>query len=291
MEEAGARRYLRKEGWLKLYRGARAFAAERDELALAQDFGITCRVLGTEAALVLEPSLAPVFRHAVHWPEVASVINPLGVTQAYAARLLAIGGKIIRGDARSLRRAGTTWRIDAEEGPLEAGQAVVALGAFAPDLLRPLGIVLPLAIKRGYHRHYRPIGNAALARPVLDEENGFCLAPMEQGIRITTGVEFAGRDAPPTPVQFERLLPAARELFPLGAAIEPAPWMGCRPCFPDSRPVIGPAPRRNGLWLAYGHGHSGLTLGPVTGRLLAEMMTGAVPFCDPAPYSAQRFAQ
>jgi D-amino-acid dehydrogenase len=112
---------------------------------------------------------------------------------------------------------------------------------------------------------------------------------MEQGIRLTTGAEFAARTAPPTPVQFDRLLPDARALFPLAEPAEAAPWMGCRPCFADSRPVIGRAPGHPGLWLAYGHGHWGLTLGPATGRLLAEMMTGATPFCDPAPYGADRF--
>ena len=158
----------------------------------------------------------------------------------------------------------------------------------------PLGIKLPLAVKRGYHRHFRAQGNAALARPVLDAENGYVLTPMEQGIRLTTGVEFAARDAPPTPVQFERLLPAAQELFPLGDPVEAQPfggktWLGARPCFADSRPVIGRAPGQAGLWLACGHAHWGLTLGPATGRLLAEMMTGATPFCDPQPYAAERF--
>ena len=90
----------------------------------------------------------------------------------------------------------------------------VALGPWAPDVLDPLGLRLPLAVKRGYHRHFRPQGNAGLTRPVLDAENGYVLAPMEQGIRLTTGVEFAARDAPPTPVQFARLMPAARELVP-----------------------------------------------------------------------------
>ena len=120
---------------------------------------------------------------------------------------------------------------------------------------------LPLAVKRGYHRHFRRQGNAALGRPVLDAENGYCLAPMEQGIRLTTGVEFAARDAPPTPVQFERLMPAARELFPLGEAGRGGAMAGARPCFADSRPVIRRAPRQRGLWLAFGHGHWGLTLG------------------------------
>jgi len=114
---------------------------------------------------------------------------------------------------------------------------------------------------------------------------------MEQGIRITTGAEFAARDAAPTPVQLGRVLPAARGLFPLGEAVEDEPWIGARPCFADSRPVIGRAPGQHGLWLAYGHAHWGLTLGPVTGRLIAEMMTGATPFCDPAPYGAGRFAR
>ena len=129
----------------------------------------------------------------------------------------------------------------------------------------------------------------SLARPVLDVDNGCYLTPMAQGIRLTTGAEFAARDAAPTPVQFARLMPAATGLFPLGDAIEERPWMGARPCFADSRPVIGRAPGQPGLWLAYGHGHSGLTLGPVTGRLIAEMMTGETPFCDPAPYRAERF--
>jgi D-amino-acid dehydrogenase len=149
---------------------------------------------------------------------------------------------------------------------------------------------LPLAFKRGYHRHYRPRGNAGLTRPVVDADFGYCLAPMEQGIRITTGAEFAARDDAPTPVQINRVEPAARALFPLGDGIEAQPWMGSRPCFADSRPVIGRAPGQPGLWLDYGHAHWGLTLGPASGRLIAEMITGAAPFCDPTPYAAERFA-
>jgi len=291
LAEAGATRYLRKNGWLKLFRGDQSFAKLDRELALAKDYGIPYRALDTEGARELEPSLTPVFRHAVHWEGVASVTNPLAVTQAYAARFATLGGVVMRGDARSLHRADGQWRIDTAEGPVDASQTVVTLGPFAPDLLAPLGIKLPLGIKRGYHRHYRGAGNAALARPVLDADVGYCLAPMEQGVRLSTGAEFAARDAPPTPVQFDRLLPKAKGLFQLGEPVEATPWMGSRPCFPDSRPVIGRAPGQAGLWLAYGHAHWGLTLGPATGRLIAEMMTGATPFCDPAPYAAERFTR
>jgi D-amino-acid dehydrogenase len=289
--EADGERYLRRSGWLKLYRSDRAFAAQARELELAASLGIANVPLDGEAARALEPSLAPVFRHAVHWSGAVSVTNPLALTRAYAARFAALGGITLTGDARSLHRAAPHWRVDTAAGPLDAGDVVIALGPWTPDVLAPLGIKLPLAVKRGYHRHFRAQGNAMLSRPILDAEIGYCLAPMEQGIRVTTGAEFAARDAPPTPVQLARIIPAARELFPLGEPVEAQPWLGARPCFPDSRPVIAPAPRQRGLWLACGHGHWGLTLGPATGRLIAELMTGATPFCDPKPYAAERFMQ
>ena len=290
MTESGSMRYLRKEGWIKLYRTESAFADTKRELDLAGEYGLKFSVLDAQGTRALEPSLAPVFSHAVHWPEAATVSNPLMVTRSYAKRFIAMGGVALKGDARSLHRNGANWRIDTEEGALDSKEVVVALGPWAPDVLEPLGIRLPLQVKRGYHRHYQPKGNAGLTRVIVDTENGYCLAPMEQGIRITTGAEFAHRDDPPTPVQLDRLMPAAEKLFPLGEPVEATPWMGSRPCFADSRPVIGRAPGQAGLWLAYGHAHWGLTLGPVTGHLVAEMMTGAVPFADPAPYRAERFA-
>jgi D-amino-acid dehydrogenase len=289
MEESGSARCLNRHGWLKLYRSDRGFAAQARELDLATTLGIANVPLDRDAARALEPSLAPVFSRAVHWTGAVSITNPLALTRAYAARFAVLGGLSFTGDARTLHRHDSRWRVDTDAGPLDAGDAVVALGPWAPEVLNPLGLRLPLGFKRGYHRHFRPHGNAGLTRPVLDAETGYVLAPMEQGIRLTTGVEIAARDAPPTPVQFERLMPAARELFPLGEPVESEPWMGSRPCFPDSRPVVGRAPNQRGLWLAYGHGHTGLTLGPVTGRLMAEMMTGATPFCDPKPYGADRF--
>jgi D-amino-acid dehydrogenase len=298
--EASAVCYFRRTGWLKLYRSERAFAGLKRELDLAKSLGIANVPLERDAALALEPSLKPVFRRAVHWTGAVSVSNPLAVTRAYAARFAALGGLSFTGDARSLHRVNAHWRVDTASGPLDAGEVVIALGPWLPDLLEPLGLKLPFAVKRGYHRHFHPQGNASLSRPVLDAENGYCITPMEQGIRLTTGVEFAARDAPPTPVQFENLMPAANALFPLGEAVEAQPfggktwpggktWLGARPCFPDSRPVLGRAPGVSGLWLACGHAHWGLTLGPATGRLIAEMLTGATPFCDPKPYGAERF--
>jgi len=289
LTESDALKYLRKTGWMTLYRSDAAFEAMKPQLEFGATLGVAAQELDTAGALALEPNLAPVFRHALMWPDVASLSNPLAVTRAYAARFQALGGVLLRGDARSLHRSNGHWRVDVDGGHVDSENAVVALGPWAPDVLEPLGIKLPLGIKRGYHRHYHAKGNASLSRPIIDTENGYAITPMEQGIRLTTGAEFAARDAAPTPVQFDRLLPAARELFPLGEPNEAEPWLGRRPAFPDSLPAIGRAPGQSGLWLAFGHGHWGLTLGPVTGHLIADMITGATPFTDPAPYSAQRF--
>jgi len=289
MVESDALKYLRKTGWMTLYRSDAAYEGMKPQLEFGARIGVAAQELDTAGALALEPNLSPVFRHALMWPDVASLSNPLAVTRAYAKRFQALGGVLVNGDARSLHRADSRWRVDTQNGPVDSAETVVALGPWAPDVLEPLGIKLPLGIKRGYHRHFDAKGNAALSRPIIDTEYGYALTPMEQGIRLTTGAEFAARDAAPTPVQFDRLLPAARELFPLGEPNEAEPWLGRRPNMPDSLPVLGRAPGQQGLWLAFGHGHWGLTMAGVTGRLIGEMMTGNTPFTDPAPYRAERF--
>lgn len=289
MEEAGATGLLRKTGWLKLYRREDALRTMRLEFDLAKDFGLPLDALDPAGAQALEPSLRPVFHHAVFWPKAASISDPLALTRAYAARFTALGGVIVNGDARSLHRSAGRWRVETDEGGLDSTNVVVALGPWAPDVLAPLGLKLPMAVKRGYHRHFRGEGGASLARPVVDVDFGYLITPMQQGIRLTTGTEFAPRDAAATPVQFDRLMPRARTLFPLGERADNDTWMGSRPCFADSRPVIGAAPKLPGVWLGIGHAHWGLTLGPITGRLIADLITGATPVVDPAPYRAERF--
>ena len=288
MEEAGATGLLRKTGWLKLYRREDALRTMRLEFDLAKDFGLPLDALDSAGAQALEPSLRPVFRHAVFWPKAASISDPLALTRAYAARFTALGGVIVNGDARSLHRSAGRWRVETDEGGLDSTNVVVALGPWAPDVLAPLGLKLPMAVKRGYHRHFRGEGGASLARPVVDVDFGYLITPMQQGIRLTTGTEFAPRDSAATPVQFDRLMPRARTLFPLGERADNDTWMGSRPCFADSRPVIGAAPKLPGVWLGIGHAHWGLTLGPITGRLIADLITGATPVVDPAPYRAER---
>jgi D-amino-acid dehydrogenase len=288
--EAGAGNLVRREGWLKAFRTTKA----RDENFaqaehLKREFGVAYRTLDGKELAREEPSLAPALAGALHWTQPISTHNPGGLVASYAALLEKLGGRSMQADARSLQSDGAGWLVQTAEGQVQANAAVIALGPWSEVVTRALGYNLPLAVKRGYHMHYRAAGEAKLNHPVLDTERGYLIAPMERGIRLTTGAEFALRDAPRTPVQLARVEPIARELFPLGERVDTEPWMGARPCTPDMMPIIGPAPKHRNLWFAFGHAHHGLTLGPMTGRMIAEMVTGETPVVDPSPYRADRF--
>jgi D-amino-acid dehydrogenase len=281
---------IRRTGYLRVYRSAQRLETERRQAEVAAARWGTLTDFKSPAELrELEPHLTGPLAGGLLKSQAASVGDPGAVGKGYAELFKERGGRFVTGDARTLEQTTGGWQIATVDGPIEAREAVVALGPWSLEVMRPLGLDLPLISKRGYHMHFRAKGNATLSRPVLDVEGGFVLASTTRGIRLTTGAEFARSDAVPTPVQLAKTEPLARDLFPLGEPVDPKPWLGRRPCFPDMLPAIGPVPGRRGLWVDFGHGHLGFTMGPVSGRLLAEMMTGEATFTDPAPYRVDRF--
>ena len=288
-EAAGAGALLREGGWIKVYRTSRGEDLALADMEETKPFGIPSATLDRDQLLALEPHLSEVAKGGVHFSEPLTTPDPEGLAKAYADLFVKRGGKLVKGDARTLQASGAGWSVTVEDGPLQASDVVVALGPWSGDLAAAFGCRLPFGVKRGYHMHYAAKGNAALNRPVYDLERGYLMAPMTRGVRLTTGAEFARRDDPPSSAHLDRLEPCGRELFPLAERLDPQPWLGARPCLPDMAPVIGPAPRHKGLWFDFGHQHLGLTLGPVSGLLLAQMMTGETPFVDPTPFGAERF--
>ena len=290
MAEAGATELLRRCGWIKMYRRDATLGKAVRDFERARQYGVQGDILDAKAIMQREPHLSGEFAGGIHFTEPGFVLDPGGLAKAYSALFQRRGGRFVAADAQSLEQdTGGRWQVATSGGKVSAREAVVALGPWSDLVFRQLGYSIPLNVKRGYHLHLAPRGNAVLHHPVLDADNGYVLAPMNRGIRLATGVEFARRDAPPTPIQLQRALPRAHALFPLGEAVDAKPWMGARPCLPDMLPVIGRAPRHPGLWFDFGHHHHGLTLGPATGRLLAEMMTGETPFADPTPFAVERF--
>ena len=291
MEDAGVVDMIRETGYLKICRTEqRLIAFIREEEEIRREFGINFEVLDAAAIRKREPNMTGNFAGGLLMTDPVSIADPSALGKAYAALFVQRGGKFMTADARTLEATLDGWQVHTVDGPIQAREVVIALGPWSDDVLRPLGVRVPLGFKRGYHMHFRPRSDAVLNGPVLDIENGFVLTPMTRGTRLTTGAEFALRDAPRTPVQLEKVEPIARALFPLGERVENKPWLGARPCMPDMLPMVGPVPGQRGLWADFGHHHLGFTLGPVTGRLLAEMMTGEPTFTDPWPYRVDRFS-
>ena len=289
IERAGAQALVRRQGFRFVFRTPAALhAAVAEAQQLAHEFGIRHLAQDAQALAASEPAIATSrLAGALHWLDPWAVSDPGALVQHYADLFNREGGEFAHGDATTLKPAGAGWRVQTAGGPVEASQAVVALGPWSDALVLRLGYHFPLFIKRGYHQHYRAGG--VLHQPFLDAERGYVVAPMRQGWRITTGAEFADIDAPATPVQLQAAERCARELLPLGEAVDGAPWLGARPCIADMLPVMGAAQRHRGLWFNFAHAHQGFTLGPVAGRLVAELISGDPPGVDPAPYSPARF--
>jgi len=287
---AGVPDLLRPIGYQRVYGDINKFeqALARAERGL-REFGVRYLALDPAELAKAEPDMACSKVGAIRYPDSFSVPDPHALTVAFANLAIKRGGAFEIGDAETLERRSTGWRLKTANGCQEASDVVIALGPASGRLSGRFGYKPPLFSMRGYHMHYSVREGASLRRPLIDTDNGFLLAPMHSGVRLTTGVEFAHYDEPATPAQLDRVEPLARELFPLRDRLDAKPWMGVRPATPDMLPIIGGLPAQQGLWCAFGHSYYGLTLGPSTGRLLAELMTGTLPFIEPKCYRPDRF--
>jgi len=284
--QAGAAQRIRETGWLKAWRSDNVAAAKAEQAALAAH-GIKSELLDRQAISALEPNILPAYSVGLLHTETASVDAPGEVVKAYARMLDGDGGEIRQAEITAIEKDGEGWRVLLPNEDVRARHVVVALGPWSADLLRPLGYRVPLATERGYHQEFRP-GARQLLRPINDAEGSFLMTPMEQGIRVTSGVELTDRDAPSSLAQIDAVVPLARGVVEFGEPVGEV-WRGARPTLPDSLPMIGPAPRHPGLWLAFGNQHIGFTTGPATGEAIAAMIAGAPPPFDATAFAPSRY--
>jgi D-amino-acid dehydrogenase len=290
IEAAGVEDLVRRQGWLEIYRTPEKLAERAKEAEEMRDlYDVQFQVLDRQALRDKQPDLGDDIIGAIHWLDSWTVADPGALVAAYAASFVANGGRVVQSDVQSVTQRETQWRVTTSDGEVVADDVVMALGPWSGEWLKGLGYRFPTFVKRGYHMHYATQAPARLQYWLMDAEVGYLLAPMNAGIRLTTGAELDRLESPAHEGQLSAAESSARRIFPLAERLDEAAWKGARPCLPDMKPVIGPAPRHKGLWLAFGHGHQGFTLGPATGYLLADMMEGKTPAIDMAPFRAERF--
>jgi len=291
--EAGVQTLLRHGGWMKVFRSESSFAAYASELALYDEVGVRYTVFDRDQLRQIEPGLKPIYEKAVLFDDTCGVSNPAALTDAYLALFIAAGGTVVEGSVTGLDQQADGWRVTltgADTTTIEGDGVVLAAGAWTAEIAGWLGYDLPLGWERGYHLHLAPADGPQLNRAVNDVDGGFAIAPMQQGVRITSGVELTARDAPPDYTQIRKSVLLAREAHEMKAEIDSEPWMGRRPTMVDSLPVIGPAPRHRGLWFNFGHQHVGLSMAPGSALAITAMVAGMPPPLDTTPFRAERFS-
>lgn len=277
----GAGHLMRRNGCLYVYETPAAFRAAQADMTVRRGMGVTVDLIGADDLRQLEPLLPPL-AGAAFFPHALTVTDPGAVMAALAAHLAPKVRHIRASVSRLDRRAQGIYLT----GPnLTARRVIIAAGAHSRALARMAGDRVPLDTERGYHLEW-DMDQPRLTRPACPAARGFYLCPMQGRLRVAGTVELGGLTAPPSPHRLARLEAGARAVFPdLGAPSRT--WMGFRPSLPDSLPVIGPSSGGADVIYAFGHGHIGVTLAPMTARIVAAIVNGDQP--DIRATAATRF--
>lgn len=289
LRETGLEDQISDEGCLSLYTDEAAFKADREHIEILERFGMPHEVIGRQAIKALEPELSDRIGMAVLFPQNRSVKDPYRLVLALAERFVGLGGQIEQGEVAGFTRSDAMREVVLKDGRrLPADKVVICAGAFSAKLARELGEPIPLETERGYHTQIMAPG-ISMQHSIIWPAKAFMVTPTAGGIRVGGTVEMAGLDAAPDYRRAKVTVKRAKEALPNLRCEDFTEWMGHRPALPDTVPVLSASVKTKGLFYATGHGHLGLTYAATTARLMGELITGAKPSVDLAPYRVNRF--
>ncbi len=292
LKAAGTADLMKLQDTLRLYDNEAQYQSEASEREAKKAYGFEMKRLSGDEARELEPALGKNVHCGAFHGGWYFLTNPGRAVKSIAAEVVKNGGTVLQDEVASLEREGN--RVSGLQlkahGPHRLDRLVICAGAYSHLLAKQLGEKVLLEAERGYHM-VLPNSGVSLSRSLTYAGKPGAATPMEMGLRLAGSDEFAGLDAAPNYARadalwknFKTVLPGLRE-----PDAEATRWMGRRPGTPDSLPVIGPSTTTANVWYGFGHGHMGLTWGPTTGRLIAEMMTGRKSNIDLSAFRANRF--
>lgn len=285
----GAERWIVPSDYLFLYRNRAHFEGDAFGWSVRRDHGFEWDLLEGQAWRDYDPSFGPDINFAVRLGQHGCISDPGAYVRALAAYMESQGGQIVKANVDDVvQENGKLTGLRAGGETIACDGAVLATGAWSGTLAQKFGFRPPLESERGYHLElWEP--SVMPRSPVMVASGKFVATPMEGRLRLAGVVEFGGLDAPPSRAPFRLLEQNIRAAMPGLTWKKTVEWMGHRPSMADSIPVMGEVPGLAGAYTAFGHDHVGLTGGPKTGRILAQIISGKTPNLDLTPYSPARF--
>ncbi len=286
--ELNAPQLINEKGHLLVFenaaKGHQVFNAQKELV----NFGVTTQRMSAQQVQELEPQVSAAVEFGIYYPNTAFSYSPSKIIECLHQTFLTNGGDYLCDRITHLHCHGESLELKGRS-TYSAQNVLIAAGAWSHRLTKQLGYSVPLETERGYHLMV-PQYNNLLTRPVASFERSFIMTPMEQGLRLAGTVELAGVDAAPNYYRADCLLEHAKQITRMSREAQGGErWMGCRPSLPDSLPVIGAAPRHRNVFFAFGHQHLGLTQGAITGKLIAQCVSGENTMIDLDAYRIDRF--
>ncbi|MGJ3260157.1 MAG: NAD(P)/FAD-dependent oxidoreductase [Rhodospirillales bacterium] len=290
LQRIGAQDMLKRNGTLFVYRSETAYRAEGHHWQAREAHGIQITALDRDGILDHEPALGAEARFGYYTPDWAHYRDPKEFVGALAEHLRERGVVFERAEVTELETSGGGVAALIAEGGrrVPVNRLVISAGAWSGRLSKQLGDPFPIEADRGYNTTL-PDPGVDIRHMITFAEDSFVMTPMRMGLRIGGSVEMGGLAAKPNYQRSKALISLAQRYVPDLSTGGGTEWMGHRPGTPDSVPVISPSPNAGNVHYAFGHGHLGLTMSVVTGRIIADMIAGRDPGVDMAPYRIDRY--
>jgi glycine/D-amino acid oxidase-like deaminating enzyme len=257
------------------------------EINIRNELGVDQQEVTPKEIHDLEPNIKPIYHGGVYYRHGRHARNPKKILLKLYDLFLKKGGRFLKMNIKDINFDDEKPVIKAETQSFLFDKIVIACGSFSKKLTDNLDEKIPLDTERGYHVHFKDCDHL-LSRPVIFQNRGFGITPMEQGLRVVGTVEFGGLDNPLSKSRVKNLINNAK--YMMGDLPEHEDeWLGFRPTLPDYLPVIGPSKKYKNVFYCFGHHHLGWTLGPISGKIISGMIAEENTNLDLKPYSSLRF--
>ena len=278
---------VEKKGILYIWND-QSLKSRKLEINVRNELGVDQQLVTPKEIHDLEPNIKPIYHGGVYYQHGRHARNPKKILLKLYDLFLKKGGKFLKMNIKDISFDNEKPVLKSETQSFIFDKIVIACGSFSKKLTDNLDEKIPLDTERGYHVHFKDCDHL-LSRPVIFQNRGFGITPMEQGLRVVGTVEFGGLDNPLSKSRIKNLINNAKYI--MGDLPEhDDEWLGFRPTLPDYLPVIGPSKKYKNVFYCFGHHHLGWTLGPISGKIISGMIAEENTNLDLKPYSSLRFS-